>query len=167
MPPDGGVPSSAAAGGNALTRDAPVRPAVPRGRVLVIDDEPGIRSIAARALTASGFAVDLAATGRQGLSMALRKTYDLVLLDLHLPDLGGEELLGRLRRQQPRQAVLTWSATADRQAVSRCRFLGACGHLAKPFTLAELMGSVTGSLAIPCSAERSRRGKQDRGGRGL
>ena len=129
-----------------MMSDDPVRSAVPARRILVIDDEPGIRGIAARVLSASGFTVALAATGQQGLSLALREPYDLVLLDLQLPDLGGEELLGRLRRQQPRQAVLTWSATADRQAVSRCRSLGTCGHLAKPFTLAELRRSVAASL---------------------
>jgi two-component system response regulator PfeR len=135
-----------------MTRGDPVRSALPPRRILVIDDEPGIRGIAARVLGASGFAVDLAATGRQGLSMALREPYDLVLLDLHLPDLGGEELLGRLRRQQPRQAILTWSASADRQAVSRCRTLGAHGHLAKPFTLAELTRSITASFSRPATS---------------
>jgi DNA-binding response OmpR family regulator len=115
----------------------------PARRVLVIDDERGIRSLTARALTPAGFTVALAATGHQGLSIALRDPCDLVVLDLDLPDLDGEELLRRLRRQRPGQAVLIWSATGDRHAASRCRSLGACGYLAKPFSLNELIRSVT------------------------
>lgn len=118
-------------------------------RILVIDDEPGIRSLTARVLSPAGFTVALAATGRQGLDIALREPCDLVLLDLRLPDLDGEELLRRLRRERPRQAVLIWSATADRQAATRCRSLGACGYLAKPFTLTELMRSIAASCPQP------------------
>lgn len=131
----------------ALPDDAAQAAAAPR--ILVIDDEPGIRGLASRVLSLAGFAVSLAATGRQGLSMALRDPCDLVLLDLRLPDLGGEEILRRLRRERPRQAVLVWSATADGQAVSRCRSLGACGYLAKPFTLAELKHAITASVPQP------------------
>ena len=115
----------------------------PARRVLVIDDERGIRSLTARALALAGFTVALAATGHQGLSIALLDPCDLVVLDLDLPDLDGEELLQRLRRQRPGQAVLIWSATGDRHAASRCRSLGACGYLAKPFSLNELIRSVT------------------------
>lgn len=126
-------------------------PSEPARHVLVIDDEPGIRGLASRALGLAGFAVSLAATGRQGLSMALHEPCDLVLLDLRLPDLGGEEILRQLRRERPRQAVLIWSANADGQAVSRCRSLGACGYLAKPFTLAELKHAITSIIPHPAA----------------
>lgn len=111
-------------------------------RVLAIDDEPAILSLAARALSPAGFTVAMAATGSQGLDIALQQPFDLVLLDLALPDLGGEEVLRRLLRDRPRQAVLIWSATTDRQALNRCRALGASGYLRKPFTLAELKRSI-------------------------
>ena len=132
-----------------MTPGGPRQRTAPARRILVIDDEPGIRSLTARALSPAGFTVAQAATGRQGLSIALHEPYDLVLLDLRLPDLDGEELLRRLQRELPRQAVLIWSATADRQAVSRCRSLGACGYLAKPFTLTELIWSVAASCPQP------------------
>src|SRR5579863_5726164 len=108
-----------------MAHGGPWPPAVPARRVLVIDDEAGIRSLTARALEPAGFSVALAATGRQGLSIALREPCDLVLLDLRLPDIDGEELLRRLRRERPRQAVLISSATADPRAAARCRSLGA------------------------------------------
>ncbi len=121
----------------------------PARRILVIDDEHGIRSLTARALALAGFKVARGATGRQGLSIALREPCDLVVLDLDLPDLGGEELLRQLRRERPLQAILIWSATGDRRAASRCRSLGARGYLAKPFTLTELIQSVTDTCPQP------------------
>ena len=111
-------------------------------RILAIDDEPAILSLAARILAPAGFTVALAATAGQGLTIAMQQPFDLVLLDLGLPDLGGEEVLRRLLRDCPRQAVLIWSATTDRQALNRCCALGASGYLRKPFTLTELKRSI-------------------------
>jgi two-component system KDP operon response regulator KdpE len=113
--------------------------AAPARRVLVIDDEPGIRNFAARALSSAGFAVTEAAGGHEGLEMALSDPPDLVLLDLGLPDLGGEEVLRRLHRKRPQQPVLVWSATADRDAEHRCLSLGARAYLHKPVSLGELV----------------------------
>lgn len=132
-----------------MTHGASGQRTAPARRILVIDDEPGIRSLTARALTLAGFTVALAATGRRGLSIALRQSCDLVVLDLDLPDLGGEELLRQLCRERPRQAVLIWSATGDGHTANRCRSLGASGYLAKPFTLNELIRSVTETCPQP------------------
>jgi CheY-like chemotaxis protein len=87
----------------------------PARRVLVIDDEPGIRSFTGRALSSAGFAVTGAASGHKGLQAALSGPHDLVLLDLALPDLGGEEVLRRLQQQRPDLAVLVWSANHGTQ----------------------------------------------------
>jgi DNA-binding response OmpR family regulator len=113
-------------------------------RVLVIEDEPGIRGFAVRALRGAGFTVDEAAGGREGLRMACHRRPDVVLLDLRLPDLHGEEVLRCLRRDRPGQAVVVWSATADRAAEHRCLALGARTCLRKPVSLAELVGSLSG-----------------------
>ena len=113
-------------------------------RVLVIEDEPGIRCFAVRALRDAGFTVDQAAGGREGLRIARSQPPDAVLLDLRLPDLHGEEVLRYLRREQPDQAVVVWSATADRAAERRCLVLGARTCLRKPVSLAELVGSLGG-----------------------
>jgi two-component system KDP operon response regulator KdpE len=112
-------------------------------RILVIDDEPGIRSFAARALSAAGFAVAEAAGGHQGLRAALTDPPDLVLLDLGLPDLDGEQVLRHLIQQRPHQAVLVWSATADHDAKRRCLSLGAHAYLRKPVSVAELLSCIT------------------------
>jgi two-component system KDP operon response regulator KdpE len=113
--------------------------AAPGRRVLVIDDEPGIRNFATRALGSAGFAVTEAAGGHEGLEIALSDPPDLVLLDLGLPDLDGEEVLRRLQRERPHQPVLVWSATTDRDAERRCLSLGARAYLHKPVSLGELV----------------------------
>lgn len=112
-------------------------------RILVIDDEPGIRRFTTRALSSAGFAVAEAAGGHQGLRIALANPPDLVLLDLGLPDLGGEQVLRHLIQQRPHQAVLVWSAAADHDAERRCLSLGAHAYLRKPVSLAELLSCIT------------------------
>src|SRR6202171_4260167 len=72
-----------------------------RARILLIDDAPGIRNFVSRGLRDEGFTVDLAADGDAGLNGALGPPYDLIILDLLLPDLGGIDLLHRLIRQHP------------------------------------------------------------------
>lgn len=111
-------------------------------RILMIEDEPGIRSFASRALKAAGFAVDEAASGLEGLRVARNGPHDLVLLDLGLPDLNGEEVLRRLKQERADRAVLVWSAAAGRDTERRCLLLGAHSYLRKPVPIAELLGSI-------------------------
>jgi DNA-binding response OmpR family regulator len=118
-------------------------------RILVIDDEPGIRRFASRALSSAGFAVDEATSGHEGLKIALNDPHDLILLDLRLPDLGGKEVLERLRQERPHQAVLIWSATADQNEQRRCLSLGARACLPKPVSMAELLGASAYALIQP------------------
>jgi DNA-binding response OmpR family regulator len=129
-----------------MAHGAPIATPSPAIRVLVIDDEPGIRSFAARAFGLAGFAVAEAASGQEGLRLALNDSPDLVLLDLTLPDLGGEEVLRHLRQERPHQAVLVWSATADRGAEHRCLSLGARGYLRKPVSIGELLSYIGACL---------------------
>lgn len=111
-------------------------------RVLVIDDEPRIRSFLTRALRSAGFTVTEAATGPEGLTAALSDHPDLVLLDLALPGLSGEQVLRRLQHRQPHLAVLVWSATADPDAERRCLAHGARGYLRKPLPTQELLSRI-------------------------
>ncbi len=65
--------------------------------VLLIEDDPGIRTAVIRSLTVRGHAVDAATTGLDGLQMMLTQEPDVVILDLGLPDVSGERLLGMSR----------------------------------------------------------------------
>ena len=112
------------------------------GRILMADDEPKIRSFVGRALTAAGYHTEFAENGAQALQYALGSHYDLVILDLLMPDLDGRQVLGTLLRARPRQAVIVLSCVADVAAKVDCLERGAQDYLTKPFSLAELLARV-------------------------
>jgi DNA-binding response OmpR family regulator len=120
---------------------------VPAGRrILFVDDEPKIVSFVARALAAHGFAVDRAYTGTTGLQLARSGAYDVVILDLLLPDLDGSSVLRETMVAQPHQPVLVLSALTAVESKVRCLELGASDYLAKPFALAELIARIRSLL---------------------
>jgi two-component system OmpR family response regulator len=112
------------------------------GRILIVDDEPKIRSFIGRALAAAGYVTEFADSGAEGLRRALATRYDLVILDLVMPDLDGRQVLGRLLAARPGQAVIVLSCVADVAAKVDCLERGAQDYLTKPFSLAELLARV-------------------------
>ncbi len=112
------------------------------GSILIVDDEPKIRSFIGRALAAAGYATELAGSGAEGLRRALQARYDLVILDLVMPDLDGHQVLRRLLAGHPEQAVIVLSCVADVAAKVDCLERGAQDYLTKPFSLAELLARV-------------------------
>jgi DNA-binding response OmpR family regulator len=120
------------------------RPAdtMPRGRILLVDDEQAIRSAIGRALTAEGHTVDFADSGSEGLKLALAQSYDLVILDLLMPGTDGRAVLNQLLRDRPAQVVMVLSCLADVKHKVDCLELGARDYLTKPFSLAELLARV-------------------------
>ena len=107
--------------------------------VLVIEDEPGIADFLRRGLESAGFVVDMAADGQLGLLSAQREEVELVVLDLGLPGLPGEQVLRRLRDIRPALPVIVLTAkdaVADRVANLDA---GADDYVVKPFSFAELL----------------------------
>jgi two-component system, OmpR family, response regulator len=111
-------------------------------RILVVDDEPGIRSFIGRALTAAGYLPDFAADGSQALTQALERRYDLIILDLVMPDMDGRDVLDRMLGARPDQDVIVLSCVADVSTKVDCLERGAHDYLTKPFSLAELLARV-------------------------
>ncbi len=110
-------------------------------RLLVIEDEPDLRSAIVQSLAEAGYAVDQAADGSEGLYKAKVWDYDAIVLDLMLPLKNGWEVLGELRKTKG-TPVLILSA---RDAIpDRVRGLdsGADDYLVKPFSIAELLARV-------------------------
>ena len=99
------------------------------------------RSSAARLLPPA-YATEFADSGAEGLRRALATRYDLVILDLVMPDLDGRQVLGRLLAARPGQAVIVLSCVADVAAKVDCLERGAQDYLTKPFSLAELLARV-------------------------
>lgn len=116
-----------------------------RRSVLVVDDEPGIIEIASAYLRRDGFIVKTAATGRRALDAVATQPPDLIVLDLLLPDISGEDVCVSLRRTTavPILMLTAKSAEADRL---RGLALGADDYLVKPFSPRELVARVRAIL---------------------
>jgi DNA-binding response OmpR family regulator len=111
-------------------------------RILLIEDEVRILSFLARGLGAEGYSVEGATDGRQGLALAVEQEWDLVVLDLLLPSLGGLDVLAALHGRRPDLPVLILSARADLQTKLRGFELGASDYMSKPVALDELLARV-------------------------
>ena len=111
-------------------------------QILVVDDEPQIRGVVMRALQGAGYAIDSAADGQTGLSLALAGDYELVILDLVMPHADGRQIIGHLRQHRPDQAVLVLSCLSDVTTKVACLDMGASDYLTKPFSIEELLARV-------------------------
>ena len=98
-------------------------------RILVVDDEPGIVRFVTRALKAEGFGVDSAYDGAEGLDLALKGAYELILLDLRLPVMNGVAVLTKVLQQRPEQCVVVLSALSGVPLKVRCLEAGAADYL--------------------------------------
>jgi len=124
-------------------------------RILVIEDEPRILGFLKVGLEAEGFAVDGAEDGVSGLALALSEPYELVVLDLQLPQLDGLRLLDELHRDRPELPVLILSARTDLPTKLRSFQLGANDYLSKPFSFDELVARVRVQLRHGSSDDAS------------
>jgi DNA-binding response OmpR family regulator len=114
--------------------------------VLIVEDEQGIASFVERGLKAEGFTVQVAGDGISGAALACSDEVDLVILDLMLPGLSGEQVLERVRASRPEVPVIILTA---RDAIEdRVRNLnnGADDYVTKPFSFAELLARVQARL---------------------
>src|SRR5258708_8736580 len=111
-------------------------------RILLVEDEPRIRDFITRALVTAGYEVATAACGTEGLRLAQAGDYDLVILDLIMPDIDGRLVLAQVLRERREQAVLVLSCLADVTTKVDCLELGAQDDLTKPFSLSELLARV-------------------------
>ncbi len=114
-------------------------------KILVIDDDPAIIQSCARVLGRDGHEIDSAQNGAQGLNLFAGSAYDLVLLDLRMPDIDGMSLLSQLREQDPRTVIIVISGYGSVESAVQAVKLGAFDFLSKPFTPGELRRSVNKS----------------------
>src|SRR5262249_47388501 len=129
-------------------------------RILLVEDEPRIRDFTTRALVTAGYGVAAAGNGTEGLRLALAGDYDLVILDLIMPDLDERLVLAKVRRDRRERAVLGRSCLADVTTKADCLDPGAQDYLTKPFSLAELRARVRVRLReeVPSGGEVLRAG---------
>ena len=129
----------------------PAKPA----KILVIDDEPQIRTLLKVTLGRAGYAVTEAATAREALNAKSIDRPDLILLDLGLPDRDGLELVTALRAE-PRSALIVVSARDQTEQKVAALDLGADDYVTKPFDTDELLARVRASLRQRLASEAER-----------
>jgi len=114
--------------------------------MLLVEDEKKVSDLVARALRAERYAVDVADDGTRGWELAQAYDYDLIILDLMLPGIAGDELLRRIRRRNQEIPILILTAR-DATAEKVHNFeAGADDYLTKPFAFAELIMRVKALL---------------------
>jgi DNA-binding response OmpR family regulator len=110
--------------------------------ILLVEDEDRIASFMSKGLAAEGHSVERVATAADGATMALSYDFDLILLDLMLPDAHGSEALERIRTVKPDIPVIVVSALGEIDDKVSLLDLGANDYLVKPFAFAELAARV-------------------------
>lgn len=115
-------------------------------RILVVEDEPAVSRGVSDALLFNGYLVDVAEDGDAGYRMARKHHFDLIILDLMLPGMGGLDVLSRLREEHVSTPVLI--LTARGQESDRVQGLerGADDYIVKPFSVRELIARVAAHL---------------------
>jgi len=117
-------------------------------KILVIDDEEVIRSLAFEVLKIFGYDCILAEDGKSGISLALEQRPDLIMCDLFMPGISGEAVLETLKKAIPElKIVMTTGKELDYDEAERISVKGALEVFHKPFTLNELRDNIGRILA--------------------
>ncbi|MEO6239402.1 MAG: sigma-54 dependent transcriptional regulator, partial [Vicinamibacterales bacterium] len=117
-------------------------------RILVIDDDPGVRDSMARMLRGAGFSVEIAASGEEGVAAAKGNVYDVILSDMRMPGISGLDVLQRLRDLRVDSAFIVMTGFGTIDTAVEAMKLGAVDFVQKPFLRDELL------LRVRSAAER-------------
>ena len=116
-------------------------------KILIIDDDEAIRDGCQQILTRKGYHVESAGEAVRGLEMALKNTYDLILLDIKLPKMSGLEILKKLKNENNISAkVIIVTGYGTIPLAVEAILQGACNFLTKPYSAAELRDAVSSAL---------------------
>ncbi len=111
-------------------------------KVLVIDDEPIVRISSKRTLEPEGYEVKLADSGKAGIEFLEKESFDLILLDLKMPDMSGIEVLAVVMDRWPGTKVIIVTGYSTVETAVEALRLGAFNHIEKPFTPDSLLTAV-------------------------
>ena len=117
-------------------------------RILIIEDERATAAAVKEALEMDGFQADIAGNGMEGLELFREREYDLILLDLKLPGLSGEEVLRDIRKEDPFISVIVYTNYSNFADIKRLTNIGIDGYINKGpgADLDELVGAIEKKL---------------------
>src|SRR5467141_3955785 len=128
-------------------RSHPENPPQSVGRILIIDDEAEIRESLETLLQLEGYTVVVAGSGREGLAQIGQRAFDVVLLDLALPDKNGMDVLSEIRLLHPQQGVIMITAYGTVENAVRAMQSGATNFIQKPWDNEKLLADVRAAVA--------------------
>lgn len=126
------------------------------GHILIIDDEPSLRHTLARILQRANFEVTTAASGQEGLALLGQHAFDLVYLDIRMPDMSGMEVLKRIHAAQPDLPVVLFTAQPDLNSALEALRQGAADYLLKPLQPGDVIQRTQAILAQQARERRKR-----------
>ena len=116
--------------------------------ILVIDDDLSVRTLFEAALREQGHTVVTVATGSEAIEMVRRDNYDLVFLDLRLPDIDGAEVFREIRSVNPLLMVIIITGYPDSQIMARAMKQGPFGVMNKPFDDSDIINATNSFLHV-------------------
>ena len=127
------------------------------GKVLLVDDQPELRRLFRRSLNKAGFVVVEAWNGRVAIELTQQVIFDVVISDVHMPDMSGLELLQALHEQDPDLPVVLTSGSPGPVVPLETEELGAYAYLVKPVAFETMRDTARGAVAL----RRARTAAQD------
>ena len=123
-------------------------------RILIVDDDDEIRELLEFDVRASGYFVDTASDGMEGLNKALNNTYDLILLDVMMPKMNGFDVCKNIRRAKLSIPILMLTARSQAEDKLIGEETGVNEYITKPFDLDEVVSKVEGYLGANASCNK-------------
>jgi len=122
--------------------------------VAVVDDEKPVRTALTRLLRAAGMEAEAFASGAEFLEAVALRRPECVVLDLHLPGMGGQQILERIRRMLEPVPVIIVTAHDTDQARARCLAAGAAAYLCKPLDDRLLLNAISAAIGKAAQARK-------------
>jgi two-component system response regulator PilR (NtrC family) len=113
-----------------------------KNRILVVDDEDALRTVLSAELEGEGYKVNMAADGAEAIAILKTQEFDLILLDIKMPNVDGFEVLKFIKDNHPKSKVIMLTGFADLKNAIESKKLGAEDFVSKPYDLVDLLTTV-------------------------